>query len=131
MDLVVFDATRWFGEKLTLNDHDPLPGSAWQGGLLVFPWRDTPRGANRSEDGRNVIIQEFIHHIDGLDDKKWEAFGACRLNLFDINPVLFQHQLTFRFDPFPFRKPPRSYFQGPAFVAGHQVQASRMQRVDR
>ncbi|MDA7879951.1 zinc-dependent peptidase [Mariniblastus sp.] len=42
-------------------------GLAWQGGPLVFSWRDALRGASRPGDGRNVIIHEFIHHIDGLD----------------------------------------------------------------
>jgi MtfA peptidase len=42
-------------------------GLAWQGGPLVFSWRDALRGASQPGDGRNVIIHEFIHHIDGLD----------------------------------------------------------------
>lgn len=42
-------------------------GLAWQGGPLVFSWRDALSGASRPGDGRNVIIHEFIHHIDGLD----------------------------------------------------------------
>jgi Mlc titration factor MtfA (ptsG expression regulator) len=42
-------------------------GLAWQGGPLVFSWRDALRGSRRPGDGRNVIIHEFIHHIDGLD----------------------------------------------------------------
>ncbi|MGY8750287.1 MAG: M90 family metallopeptidase [Pirellulales bacterium] len=42
-------------------------GLAWQGGPLVFSWRDALRGSRQPGDGRNVIIHEFIHHIDGLD----------------------------------------------------------------
>lgn len=42
-------------------------GLAWQGGPLVFSWPNSLRGSQRSGDGANVVIHEFIHHIDGLD----------------------------------------------------------------
>jgi Mlc titration factor MtfA (ptsG expression regulator) len=42
-------------------------GLAWQGGPLVFSWASSLKGSQRSGDGANVIIHEFIHHIDGMD----------------------------------------------------------------
>lgn len=42
-------------------------GLAWQGGPLIFSWPNSLRGARQPGDGTNVIIHEFIHHIDGLD----------------------------------------------------------------
>ena len=42
-------------------------GLAWQGGPLVFSWPNSLRGAKLKGDGVNVVIHEFIHHIDGLD----------------------------------------------------------------
>ncbi len=42
-------------------------GLAWQGGPLIFSWPNSLRGSRQPGDGRNVVIHEFIHHIDGLD----------------------------------------------------------------
>ena len=53
---------------LVQSDEDAFySGLAWQGGPLVFSWASSLRGAQRSGDGANVIIHEFIHHIDGMD----------------------------------------------------------------
>jgi len=42
-------------------------GQAWQGGPLIFSWPNALKGSRRAGDGANVVIHEFIHHIDGLD----------------------------------------------------------------
>jgi Mlc titration factor MtfA (ptsG expression regulator) len=42
-------------------------GLAWQGGPLIFSWPNVLRGSRRPGDGANVVIHEFVHHIDGLD----------------------------------------------------------------
>lgn len=42
-------------------------GLAWQGGPLIFSWPNSLRGSRQPGDGTNVVIHEFIHHIDGLD----------------------------------------------------------------
>jgi len=42
-------------------------GLAWQGGPLIFSWPNALRGSKRPGDGANVVIHEFVHHIDGLD----------------------------------------------------------------
>ncbi|MFK7768653.1 MAG: zinc-dependent peptidase [Mariniblastus sp.] len=53
---------------LVVHDEDAFySGLAWQGGPLIFSWPSALRGSQRSGDGANVIIHEFVHHIDGLD----------------------------------------------------------------
>lgn len=42
-------------------------GAAWQHGPLVFSWADCQTGSPLRRHGRNVIIHEFAHHLDGLD----------------------------------------------------------------
>ena len=53
---------------MVVNDEDAFySGLAWQGGPLIFSWPSALRGSRKSGDGANVIIHEFVHHIDGLD----------------------------------------------------------------
>ena len=66
-------------------------GEAWQSGQVVFSWRDVIQGARNANDGRNVVIHEFAHCLDGLDgemggslqfgdaatDKRWEQVSAA------------------------------------------------------
>lgn len=52
---------------LVSDDNEYYSGVAWQDGPLVFSWPNAQRGARRSGDGCNVIIHEFVHHIDGMD----------------------------------------------------------------
>lgn len=42
-------------------------GEAWQGGPIVLSWRDTLSGGRNEDDGRNLVIHEFAHALDGLD----------------------------------------------------------------
>ena len=42
-------------------------GEAWQGGPIVLSWRDVLSGGRDPDDGRNVVIHEFAHALDGLD----------------------------------------------------------------
>ena len=42
-------------------------GEAWQGGPIVLSWRDTLQGGRNEDDGRNLVIHEFAHALDGLD----------------------------------------------------------------
>ena len=42
-------------------------GEAWQGGPIVLSWRDALSGGRDPDDGRNVVIHEFAHALDGLD----------------------------------------------------------------
>lgn len=42
-------------------------GEAWQGGQVVLSWQDVVRGSKNPTDGRNLVIHEFAHCLDGLD----------------------------------------------------------------
>ena len=42
-------------------------GEAWQGGPIVLSWRDTLSGGRNEDDGKNLVIHEFAHALDGLD----------------------------------------------------------------
>ena len=42
-------------------------GEAWQGGPIILSWQDTLRGGRNEDDGRNLVIHEFAHALDGLD----------------------------------------------------------------
>ena len=55
---------------------DYRSGEAWQGGPIVLSWRDTLSGG-RNDDGRNVVIHEFAHALDGLDG---EMGGSVNFN---------------------------------------------------
>ena len=48
-------------------DNVNFDGQAWQGGPVVFAWPAVIAGTRQGGDGRNVVIHEFAHHIDGLD----------------------------------------------------------------
>ena len=42
-------------------------GEAWQDGPIVLSWRDSLRGCRNEDDGKNVVVHEFAHALDGLD----------------------------------------------------------------
>ena len=42
-------------------------GEAWQSGPILLSWRDSLMGGRNEDDGRNVVIHEFAHALDGLD----------------------------------------------------------------
>ena len=42
-------------------------GEAWQSGQVVLSWEDVVNGSRNPSDGRNVVIHEFAHCLDGLD----------------------------------------------------------------
>lgn len=59
---------RQLSRGLTVSHEDAYySGLAWQGGPLVFSWASALNGSRQPGDGTNVVIHEFIHHIDGLD----------------------------------------------------------------
>lgn len=47
--------------------HVASSGAAWQHGPIMFAWSDCQTGSPLRRHGRNVIIHEFAHHLDGLD----------------------------------------------------------------
>lgn len=42
-------------------------GEAWQNGQVVLSWRDVVSDSRNPADGRNLVIHEFAHCLDGLD----------------------------------------------------------------
>lgn len=45
----------------------PTYGEAWQRGPVVLSWEHAAEGGRHGDDGRNLVIHEFAHQIDGLD----------------------------------------------------------------
>lgn len=76
------------------SDNSYFSGQAWQGGPLVFSWPSAIQGSRQPGDGANVVIHEFVHHIDGLDGEmggspiihspelrsRWESVLSRRYN---------------------------------------------------
>lgn len=42
-------------------------GEAWQGGQVVLSWHDVMNDSRNPADGRNLVVHEFAHCLDGLD----------------------------------------------------------------
>jgi len=42
-------------------------GEAWQGGPIVLSWQAVRSEGRHARLGRNVVLHEFAHHMDGLD----------------------------------------------------------------
>jgi Mlc titration factor MtfA (ptsG expression regulator) len=50
---------------LVTDDDEVRQGEAWMEGSMVLSWEDALRGAMREDDGRNVVLHEFAHLLDG------------------------------------------------------------------
>ena len=46
---------------------DVRAGEAWQGGPIVLTWDAVEAEGRNARRGRNVVLHEFAHHMDGLD----------------------------------------------------------------
>jgi Mlc titration factor MtfA (ptsG expression regulator) len=57
----------------------PTVGEAWANGGVVLSWPEV-RSIGRTGCGRNVVIHEFAHHLDGLDG---EMGGSIPFNNLD------------------------------------------------
>ena len=62
------------GESLLLGELSPAvqdfsarTGEAWQGGPIILSWDSVLREGQNERLGRNVVLHEFAHHMDGLD----------------------------------------------------------------
>lgn len=55
------------GGMVVDDDDQELLGEAWHGGPIVLSWPDVLRGGRDARDGRNLVLHEFAHHLDGLD----------------------------------------------------------------
>jgi Mlc titration factor MtfA (ptsG expression regulator)/predicted Zn-dependent protease len=45
----------------------PVHGESWYHGPIILSWRDVLESGRNASDGRNVVIHEFAHYLDGLD----------------------------------------------------------------
>ena len=48
-------------------DFDARTGEAWQGGPIILSWDAVLRQGRHAHLGRNVVLHEFAHHMDGLN----------------------------------------------------------------
>lgn len=54
-------------DGLSQNQKQFRAGEAWQDGPVVLSWRDSLQGGRNEDDGKNVVIHEFAHALDGID----------------------------------------------------------------
>jgi len=52
------------GIGLARRDRSVLAGESWSSGQVVLSWDDAVVGAERADDGFNVVIHEFAHQLD-------------------------------------------------------------------
>ena len=45
----------------------PTMGEAWHRGPIVLAWDHVLAGGQNADQGRNVVLHEFAHHLDDLD----------------------------------------------------------------
>jgi len=50
-----------------LQDFGARTGEAWQGGPIILSWESVLNEGRHARLGRNVVLHEFAHHMDGLD----------------------------------------------------------------
>jgi len=84
-----------------------LTGEAWLGGPVILSWDDVERDTYDCQPGRNVVLHEFAHKLDGrngatngmpplrrgMNRKRWSetlsgAYDTLRLQLAAGEPVL-------------------------------------------
>jgi Mlc titration factor MtfA (ptsG expression regulator) len=58
---------REMSDGMSANSVSHRAGEAWQGGPIVLSWKDALKGGRNDDDGKNVVIHEFAHALDGLD----------------------------------------------------------------
>ncbi len=46
----------------------PVAGVSYSLGIIALSWSDTTHGAKRADDGTNVVLHEFAHQLDLLDN---------------------------------------------------------------
>ena len=58
---------QWRGPSGVIAERVPVLGEAWYRGPIVLSWREVLLDGRDASSGRNVVLHEFAHHIDGLD----------------------------------------------------------------
>ena len=49
------------------NSRGVILGEAWYRGPIVLSWKDVLAAGRNASHGRNLVLHEFAHHLDGLD----------------------------------------------------------------
>ena len=49
------------------NEANVLSGESWLRGPVILSWDDVERDIYHPQPGRNVVLHEFVHKLDGLD----------------------------------------------------------------
>ena len=52
---------------LVHNEASDLTGESWLRGPVILSWDDVERDSYHSQAGRNVVLHEFAHKLDGLN----------------------------------------------------------------
>jgi hypothetical protein len=50
-----------------VSEGSPAIGQAWRRGPIVLAWDHALAGGRNADQGRNVVLHELAHHVDGLD----------------------------------------------------------------
>lgn len=45
----------------------PVYGEAWQRGPVIVSWQEVVAAGRNASGGKNLVLHEFAHHVDGLD----------------------------------------------------------------
>ncbi|MDA5093861.1 zinc-dependent peptidase [Aliiroseovarius sp. KMU-50] len=73
-------------------------GESWQYGPVILSWQDSEQGALNDMDGRNVVLHEFAHQLDGLSgDTDGAPLMAKGQNFEDWRRVIvpaYQHHVS-------------------------------------
>ncbi|MDX1944471.1 MAG: zinc-dependent peptidase [Pirellulaceae bacterium] len=55
------------GDQNWVDDEVAILGESWQRGSIVLSWPAVLAGGRIPDDGQNLVLHEFAHHLDGLD----------------------------------------------------------------
>ncbi len=75
-DVFMVRRDRPLGDGLVQSSPQALAGESWAHGQVVLAWSQVLAGAQRPDDGRNVVVHEFAHQIDQdkgrADGQPWQ-----------------------------------------------------------
>jgi Mlc titration factor MtfA (ptsG expression regulator)/Tfp pilus assembly protein PilF len=54
-------------DRLLVDEREPRSGEAWHRGPIVLSWEHVLAGGRDIDQGRNLVIHEFAHHLDDLE----------------------------------------------------------------
>ncbi len=63
-----FDPTEQEGESGVVSQGHANHGEAWLDGPVILDWHEAHAGVANPRDGRNLVLHEFAHKLDMLDD---------------------------------------------------------------